>query len=221
MPTVTLGEADVKLVAPGLQNPTLRDLLNHDHLSLRFKSNYKYSSKLIVKLTVLSPLNQKVTEAGVENYSEMNLPFYGDLSLNRSNEIKNISLSVSPHTQRKFPVFHQHNIPFTMLRNVAPDDWMKDFKVIGVEKDRKPLLKVQNQFDQSYTGIASEIHYSGDVPYPFTSGFLLDYLRKPEQLGKLLTSPVTKQWQYSLSWDPSSSESRNVTLALSYGKKPS
>ncbi|RXG67836.1 Hemolymph clottable protein [Armadillidium vulgare] len=173
MPTVTLGEADVKLVAQGLQNPTLRDLLKHDHLSLRFKSNYKYSSKLIVKLTVLSPLNQKVTEAGVENYSEMNLPFYGDLSLNRSNEIKNISLSVSPHTQRKFQVFHQHNIPFTMLRNVAPDDWMKDFKVIGVERNRKPLLK----FEQSYTGIASEIHYSGDVPYPFTSGFLLDYLR--------------------------------------------
>ncbi|RXG57031.1 Vitellogenin [Armadillidium vulgare] len=176
MPTVNLGEADVKLVAPGLQNPTFKDLLKHDQLSLRFKSNYKYSSKLIVKLTVLSPLNQKVTEAGVENYSEMNLPFYGDLSLNRSNEIKNISLSVSPHTQQK----------------------------------------VRNQFEQSYTGIASEIHYSGDVPYPFTSGFLLDYLRKPEQQGKLLTSPVTKQWQYSISWDPSSSESRNVTLALSY-----
>ncbi|KAB7506438.1 Hemolymph clottable protein, partial [Armadillidium nasatum] len=216
MPTVNLGEADVKLVAPGLQNPTLKDLLKHDNLSLRFKSNYKYSSKLIVKLTVLSPLNQKVTEAGVENYAEMNLPFYGDLSLNRSNEIKNISLSVSPHTQRKFPIFHQHNIPFTMLRNIAPDDWMKDYKVIGVEKNRKPLLKVQNQFEQSYTGIASEVNYSGDVPYPFTSGFLLDYLRKPEQQGKLLISPVTKQWQYSLSWDPSSSESRNVTLALSY-----
>ncbi|RXG67837.1 Vitellogenin-4 [Armadillidium vulgare] len=118
----------------------------------------EYSSKLIVKLTVLSPLNQKVTEAGVENYSEMNLPFYGDLSLNRSNEIKNISLSVSPHTQRKFPIFHQHNVPFTMLRNVAPDDWMKDYKVIGVEKNRKPLLKVRNQLEQSYTGIASEIH---------------------------------------------------------------
>ncbi|RXG57032.1 Vitellogenin [Armadillidium vulgare] len=115
-----------------------------------------------------------------------------------------------------FPVFHQHNIPFTMLRNVAPDDWMKDYKVIGVERNSKPLLKVRNQFEQSYTGIASEIHYSGDVPYPFTSGFLLDYLRKPEQQGKLLTSPVAKQWQYSLSWDPSSSESRNVTLALSY-----
>ncbi|RXG61445.1 Hemolymph clottable protein [Armadillidium vulgare] len=157
MPTVNLGEADVKLVAPGLQNPTLKDLLKHDHLSLRFKSNYK-----------------------------------------------------------SFPVFHQHNIPFTMLRNVAPDDWMKDYKVIGVERNSKPLLKVRNQFEQSYTGIASEIHYSGDVPYPFTSGFLLDYLRKPEQQGKLLTSPVTKQWQYSISWDPSSSESRNVTLALSY-----
>ncbi|RXG56101.1 hypothetical protein Avbf_15417, partial [Armadillidium vulgare] len=35
MPTVNLGEADVKLVAPGLQNPTLKDLLKHDHLSLR------------------------------------------------------------------------------------------------------------------------------------------------------------------------------------------
>ncbi|RXG57033.1 Hemolymph clottable protein [Armadillidium vulgare] len=217
MPTVNLGEADVKLVAPGLQNPTLKDLLKHDNLSLRFKSNYKYSSELFVKTETLSPWNLKVAKAVVSNYEEMNLPFYGDFSLVRSNEIKNVSLSVSPHIQQKFTVFHQHNVPFTKIGKFVPSsDFTPQYKVVGVEKDSKPALKVRKQLDQSYSGISSEMSYSGDVPYPFTTAFLLDYLRKPEQQGKLLISPVTKQWQYSLSWDPSSSESRNVTLAVSY-----
>ncbi|KAB7498711.1 hypothetical protein Anas_01775 [Armadillidium nasatum] len=138
MPTVNLGEADVKLVAPGLQNPTLKDLLKHDNLSLRFKSNYKYSSKLFVKTETLSPWNLKVAKAIVSNYEEMNLPFYGDLSLIRSNEVKNVSLSVSPHIQQKFTVFHQHNVPFTKIAKVVPSsDFTPHYKVVGVEKDGK------------------------------------------------------------------------------------
>lgn len=224
-PILNVAEGNIKLNVDNKPTPSFYDFVTAQKVEAKMELKYKFVSKATTTLRLLTPWSEKELIAGIDSERQINIPISVNVEYDRSQQAKQMSVTVQPTVQSKFPLFHAHSVPFTTIKSMWPhkenDVNNKNVKIIYTDLEKRQAQhELTHKFGKQIAGIDTEVQWDGDVDYPFQSGDLaalvIDSIRAPGRLLTTLGGVDARIWRVNLNVNPASSPTKQVTLKTSY-----
>ncbi|KAF2358673.1 Vitellinogen open beta-sheet [Trinorchestia longiramus] len=176
-------------------------------------------SKMTVKtqslMSVLLPWQDKQATAGFDTEATISLPGKMSVKFNNTYPFTQLKQDISPDFRGEKPVLYWRSKPLSTVRSMDPtSDLTAEQDLITPVANKSSSYNRTIDVPMSLLGLKAKINYQGDVDYPFQQSNIIDYLRYPERMVTLLTTPTPRDaaLYYSLNMDQS--QTKNISFAL-------
>ncbi|KAB7502547.1 Hemolymph clottable protein [Armadillidium nasatum] len=220
LPSFTGGPLNgLSFTADGQNVTRLDQLVRAREIRYDVNTNYRFASKALTTVRVLTPWNSRTILTGVEALKGVNFPVKFTLTLNREDvRHQNISLAIHPTSTEEQAALDVQTVPSILAKDLFPTQSADQLhpETLSARGGNRGSEYVKVPINESLTGVDGYWRYEGDVRYPLTRGDHITLLRQPNLIPALFASPTCRALQLTLvvNWGTSKTKEIHTSNAI-------